>query len=71
MSGYRDATNLRLEFTTDYDPIQAARTEDPTFVILPIKDVVSANPFDPDEYVRFFGRRQIDRSCPGVYRSSR
>ncbi len=54
-SGYRDSSTLTFQMTTDYNPVQeSVESETPVFVILPLKDIVAVNTFDPQQYDKHF-----------------
>jgi hypothetical protein len=62
-SGYRDKDTQTVNFTTDYSRVYAEMLESESLldderasefeIVLPVSEIVSANLFNPDAYVRF------------------
>jgi hypothetical protein len=60
MSGYRDKDTLETFRTVFYQNVLEDDTLDPNtfFITLPLKDIKTANLFDPDVYNQYFGEQE-------------
>ncbi len=57
-SGYRDPKDLTFVATTDYNQLQESEAGlGPAFIVLPFRDVISVNLFDPEVYRQYFQAR--------------
>jgi hypothetical protein len=46
--------------TTDYDPVPVSELDEPLFVLFPMSDIETINPFNPSVYARYFKHRKPD-----------
>jgi hypothetical protein len=51
--------------TTDYDPVRGSELTEPLFVLFPMSDIETINPFDPEVYAKYFTHKQAN--CPGFF----